>query len=127
MVGRSADAGAATSRGAGSFNQEYYDRSDGKIIPLGSSSVAAVTPSGKMAALNTDLGFLLRFAYDNAHIDRPLIWLSAPNMELNDFESTGGVCDKCSNPIEQCGCEIHCSECEDLMPRKHKHMSDGNY
>lgn len=47
---------------------------NGKLIPLGGASMCMVTPSGRMLALNMDLGFLLRFAYDNARVDRQLIW-----------------------------------------------------
>ena len=49
--------------------------SDGKTIPLGNSSLYTATPSGKMAAINMDLGILLRFTYDNANEDRQLIWV----------------------------------------------------
>ena len=48
---------------------------NGKLIPMGGAVESIVTPSGKMAALNTDMGFLLRFAYDNARVDRQLIWV----------------------------------------------------
>lgn len=37
-------------------------------------------------------------------------------MELSDSESTNGICDYCGEPIERCACEIHCGDCEDLMP-----------
>lgn len=49
------------------------------------------------------------------------------NVELNDFESTNGVCDHCAKPIENCACEVHCGDCEDLMPRKHEHVPDKDY
>jgi hypothetical protein len=48
-------------------------------------------------------------------------------MEINDFESTGGICDQCGKPIEHCPCEVHCEVCEDLMPRPHKHVPDKDY
>ncbi len=47
--------------------------------------------------------------------------------EVNDFDSKNGVCDHCSQPIAQCACEVHCDYCEDLMPRKHKHVEDKDY
>lgn len=49
--------------------------SNGKLIPMGGGSIALATPSGKMMAINTDMGFLLRFAYDNGRVDRQLIWV----------------------------------------------------
>ena len=49
--------------------------SNGKLIPMCGGSIAVVTPSGKMMAINTDIGFLLRFAYDNARVDRQFIWV----------------------------------------------------
>ncbi|HEY5041858.1 MAG TPA: sigma-70 family RNA polymerase sigma factor, partial [Verrucomicrobiae bacterium] len=49
--------------------------SNGKLIPMGGGSIAMATPSGKMIAINTDMGSLLRFAYDNGRVDRQLIWV----------------------------------------------------
>jgi uncharacterized protein (TIGR03435 family) len=59
--------------------------SDGKLIPMGGGSIAMATPSGKMIAINTDMGFLLRFAYDNGRVDRQLIWVE--NEPKNRFDA----------------------------------------
>jgi uncharacterized protein (TIGR03435 family) len=59
--------------------------SNGKLIPMGGTSIAMATPSGKMIAINTDIGFLLRFAYDNARVDRQLIWMG--NEPTNRFDA----------------------------------------
>lgn len=40
---------------------------------------------------------------------------------INEEDSTDGICDQCHKRIEVCECEdIHCGKCEDGMPRKHK-------
>jgi uncharacterized protein (TIGR03435 family) len=49
--------------------------SNGKLTSMGGSSITMATPSGKMMAINTDMGFLLRFAYDKGRVDRQLIWM----------------------------------------------------
>ena len=41
--------------------------------------------------------------------------------QINDEESTDGICDYCGEKIAVCECEgIHCKTCEDGLPRKHK-------
>ena len=49
--------------------------SNGKLIPMGGSSIAKVTLSGRMMAINTDMGYLMRFAYDGGRVDRQFIWV----------------------------------------------------
>ena len=49
--------------------------SNGKLVPMGGSSLAKVTLSGRMMAINTDMGFLLRFAYDGGRVDRQFVWV----------------------------------------------------
>jgi len=39
---------------------------------------------------------------------------------MNTDESTKGTCDNCGEPMKQCDCDISCSTCHDMMPRKHK-------